>query len=64
MKGGREEGRGLDNYPFSTPVAEVPLVFLDESIQDLVGVGEHPVGQEEGVWIVGTGRVRGQLQKQ
>lgn len=31
---------------------------LDDGIQDLVGVGEHAVGEEEGCGIMRAGRVR------
>ena len=31
---------------------------LDDSVEDLVGVGEHAVGEEEGGSVVRAGRVR------
>lgn len=37
---------------------ELLPVSLDDSIQDLVGVGEHAVGEKKGGSIVRTGRVR------
>jgi hypothetical protein len=39
-------------------------VSLDDCVEDLVGVGEHAVGEEEGGGVVRAGRVRDEEREQ
>ena len=37
---------------------------LNQSVQDFMGIGEHAIGEEEGVGIVRVGGTRNQLREE
>ena len=47
-----------------SPAVELLAMALNECIEHLMSVSEQSVGEEEGGWVVGSGRVGGELGKQ